>query len=407
MSPVRKPFANFFRGAWRIGKPYASVQHRFRFPWPHALTSKGRIPSTPRCSGVLAPTQAASNQCVLGSPRVVRLNLVRPARPALDRQARRLEPTGQLPPRGVDRRGVREWGLGLAPDPLEDLRLLLQEDLDGPVPFATVAGLAGQGEVAHAVGATPALGVDVLDLERHVGLAAIRARAVPLLEQVLPQLVPGERALLVRDARDLGVLDLLEVELDQLLGRRGDRTEPKEPADPGQDVGDAAFEARREPTLPSRPVVEPRWAVARLAGAAASTEGPACLERRLDGLAPVLDLDRGDDPPCLLLDDGQAGRLRARVDLDPMLAPGGDVAPILEDDREGESPEDRRPPPLEQDPRRAIRHGVSGFRSRSRTNACIVLAPMRERRPSRGRSSLRQCWNGLSCPRHRPRPSVF
>src|ERR1700682_2767014 len=283
-----------------------------------------------------------------------------PARPALDRQARRLEPTVQLPPRGVDRRGVRKWGLGLAPDPLEDLRLLLQEDLDGPVPFATVAGLAGQGEVAHAVGATPALGVDVLDLERHVRLAAIRARAVPLLEQVLPQLVAGERALLGRDARDLGVLDLLKVELDQLLRRRGDRTEPKEPADPGEHVGDAAFEARREPTLPSRPGIEPRGAVARLAGAAASTEGRTVGERRLDRRAPVLDLDRGDDPPCLLLDDGQAGRLRAGGGLDSMTAPGGDVAPIREDDREGESPEDRRPPLLEQDPR--PRHPARGER---------------------------------------------
>ena len=234
---------------------------------------------------MLAPTQAASSQCLLGRPCVVRLNFVRPPDPHSTGRpvawSRRDKSHRVALTAVASESGALAWG----PDPLEDLRLLLQEDLDGPVPFATVAGLAGQSEVAHAVGATPALGVDVLDLERHVRLAAIRACACHI-EQVLPQLVAGERALLGRDAGDLGVLDLLEVELDQLLRRRGDRTEPKEPADPGEHVGDAAFEARREPTLPSRPVIEPRWAVARLAGAAASTEGRTVGERRLDRRAP-------------------------------------------------------------------------------------------------------------------------
>ena len=118
----------------------------------------------------------------------------------------------------------------------QDLRLLLQEVLDGPVALAAVARLARQGEIRDAVGPALAPRDDVLDLERHVGLVAVRARAVVLLEQVLPHLVAGERALLVLDAGDLGVLDLLEVEPDQLLRRRGDRAEPEEPADPGQHV---------------------------------------------------------------------------------------------------------------------------------------------------------------------------
>jgi hypothetical protein len=65
----------------------------------------------------------------------------------------------------------------------------------------------------------------------------------------------------------------------------------------------------------------------------------------------VPDLDRRDD---------SAGRLRARIDLDPMLARGGDVAPILEDDREREHSEDCRSALLEQDS--GPRHPTGGER---------------------------------------------
>ena len=230
----------FDRGACRIGNPYVSVPQRFRLPWPHALTSSGRTPSTPRCSGVLAPTHAASSQCVLGRPRVVRLNFVRPPEPALDRQAGRLEPAEQLPARGVDRRGVLERPLGLRQDRSPAAPgLRLQEDLDRAVALAGVARLARQGEIARRGRCRPCScgtmcsiwsGTSVLSQYAHV--------RSPLLEQVLPHLVPGERALLVLDAGDLGILLFLEVEPDQLLRRRGDRAEPKEPADPGQHVGD-------------------------------------------------------------------------------------------------------------------------------------------------------------------------
>ena len=40
----------------------SSVQQRFRLPCPHALVRSGLTPVTSRCSGVLAPTHAASNQ---------------------------------------------------------------------------------------------------------------------------------------------------------------------------------------------------------------------------------------------------------------------------------------------------------------------------------------------------------
>jgi hypothetical protein len=171
---------------------------------------------------------------------------------------------------------------------------------------------------------------------------------------------PCERALLVLDARDLGILDLLEVELDQLLGRRGDRAEPEEPPDPGEHVGDAALQARREPTRTPRPVIEPLWAIACLAGPPAASQRSPGVERRLDRRAAVFDLDRGDDPSRPFLHDRDAGRLGPGIDLDPVPSGGGSDAPILEDDREGEHPEDRGPPPLEQDPR--PRHAARGER---------------------------------------------
>jgi hypothetical protein len=80
-------------------------------------------------------------------------------------------------------------------------------------------------------------------------------------------------------------------------------------------------------------------------------------------LATVLDLDRGDDLGGRLLHDGEAGDLRAGVDLDPVLVHDRvlDLA-ILEEDREGVGPEHCGPALRQQDPcpcRRARIEGLS------------------------------------------------
>ena len=258
-----------------------------------------------------------------------------------------------------------------------------REALDRAVPLATVAGRAGQAEVAHAVGAALALGVDVLDLQRHIGLAARRARAPELLEPVFPQLGAGRCPLLGRDAGDLGILPLLEVELDQLLREGRDRHQSSEPSDPGEHVGDSAQPARREPTLGLLLGFRvrgfgdaPQPTVARRAGPPSATEGLASEPQRRDRKAPVLDLDRGDDAAGRLVHDGDARDLRSRIDLDPRLVDDRILGPpVVPEDREGEAPEHRRTPLGQEDPgprRRArIERLAVGVESEDLHGACL------------------------------------
>ena len=88
----------------------------------------------------------------------------------------------------------------------------------------------------------------------------------------------------------------------------------------------------------------------------------------------------------------------------------GDLSQLevpAEPDREREPLEDRRAALLRRRLARAIRQGFSGFLSLSTTKACIkCIALVREYRPLRGKSWPRQCWEGLSCPQHWPRPST-
>src|SRR5215471_16565157 len=64
-----------------MGKPYLSVSHRRRCPWPVACISRGHTLSTRSSSGVEAPTHAASSQCVFGRFSLHRLYLVHPPVP--------------------------------------------------------------------------------------------------------------------------------------------------------------------------------------------------------------------------------------------------------------------------------------------------------------------------------------
>lgn len=61
------------------GKPNLSILVILLHPWPDAFTFKILVVKTSSAS--TTPTQAASNQCVLGSSNRVRLNLVKPPDP--------------------------------------------------------------------------------------------------------------------------------------------------------------------------------------------------------------------------------------------------------------------------------------------------------------------------------------
>ena len=146
---------------------------------------------------VLAPTHAASSQCVLGKPARRAVPLRRPPEPvstgrpvAWSRRnnSQRVALTAVASLSGL---------LALASGPsLEDRPGLgLQEDLDGPVALGRLHGSHARVRFETRSEPPRLLGDDVLDLERHVGLAAV-AHVLPiLLQQVLPHLVPGERRL--------------------------------------------------------------------------------------------------------------------------------------------------------------------------------------------------------------------
>src|SRR5712692_5416480 len=81
VAPIWKPLTRLACLGPVRGKPKRSIRHICRDPCPVAAMSNGTAPRTSMHSGVLVPTQAASSQCVLGSPRCVRLYLVSPPEP--------------------------------------------------------------------------------------------------------------------------------------------------------------------------------------------------------------------------------------------------------------------------------------------------------------------------------------
>ncbi len=79
ISPVLKPKAWLAALAFVRGKPCSFIKHIWRRCHRCALIASGTISRQPCIrSGVLAPTQRASSQWVLGSPRWTRFHLVRP-----------------------------------------------------------------------------------------------------------------------------------------------------------------------------------------------------------------------------------------------------------------------------------------------------------------------------------------
>ena len=330
MSPVWKPKDVF---GLRAGCPLATrtcptfvvvaaVPARLDQQGPHAFDQERLRGAGPDARGVqpVRLGQAAGRAVELGPT----------ARAALDRQARRLEPPEQLPAGGVDRRGVLERPLGVAAGPSPDRSgSFFRKSSTGRLPLRRLHG--SHARVRFETRSVPPLlrgtmcstwsGTSVLSQYAHVR-SCFSSR---YSRNSYPASVPCWYSMPEISGSSL----FLEIEPDQLLRRRGDRAEPAQPRDPGEHVGKAAFQRRREPALGFRLRLlvrglglAPRPAVSRLAGPPVPSEGLAVGERRLDRLAPVLDLDRGDDPARLLLDDCNAGRLRAGIDLDPMLVDG-------------------------------------------------------------------------------------
>jgi hypothetical protein len=138
--------------------------------------------------------------------------------------------------------------LGLSQNPRQHLRPVGQKRLHGPIPFRLVAPPAGKRQVRHPIRSAPALGVNVLDFERHVFLPAVGAPTPPLFEQVFAQLVTEERPMLVLDALDVGGLQGLGVEADEFQTDPGHRHPAPEPSHPGGYRLHPMAQTRRQPT---------------------------------------------------------------------------------------------------------------------------------------------------------------
>src|SRR5579863_7299257 len=76
MSPVRKPPTTLVALGALSGNPNAFGRHICRLCRPIAWMANGMTPCARIDAGVLAPTHAASSQCILGKPRCVRFHLV-------------------------------------------------------------------------------------------------------------------------------------------------------------------------------------------------------------------------------------------------------------------------------------------------------------------------------------------
>ena len=78
-----------------------------------------------------------------------------------------------------------------------------QKNFDGRVAFGHVARLTGYCQVTGSAGSSLGSWDDMIDLQREISFVAVNALTAPLLEQVFPDFISGQRPLLVLDPADL------------------------------------------------------------------------------------------------------------------------------------------------------------------------------------------------------------
>jgi len=234
------------------------------------------------------------------------------------------------------------------------------ERLDRVISLLLVAGTAGERQVRDPV--RPALrpGPDVVDFQRNVLCPAVGAGPAPLLQEILPDLVPGQGALLVIGSGNLRIFHLLHIESDQFLADGCDGSQFPKPIHPGRGRVDPVLQGGRKSSLRLRPVVETRLPVPEV-GPSPSAERPSGRQPVPDLAAPVFefgqdqdmgrifDLPRFERNNFLFPDQGDAGALAPRIELDP----GGLNLPTdssLETDGKGSDLVDHRLPPFRQLP---------------------------------------------------------
>ena len=112
---------------------------------------------------------------------------------------------------GVDGGRILEWKPGLSLD------CRVSEFRSGLLTLGLVAPVTGQGQIADPVDTAAAgFGDDVLFLQGQAGGAAVSAAVLPLDQKVFTHFKTEERAALVFDPLDFGIVERLGVEPDDL-----------------------------------------------------------------------------------------------------------------------------------------------------------------------------------------------
>ena len=239
-----------------------------------------------------------------------------PSAPGANGQPQLLKLAHQCVTRRVDRGGVPERGLGLR------LHLWVAELGRRPVALGQVAVVACQHEVGHAIGAAPAAGQLVIELEGHLPLATIRAAVPEFLQHIGPRLPAGQFTPLVLEAADFCVLQQLRIECDAFHLDAPDGRPPAVAARPIEHVADPRGKRGREPPAGTRAVVEAPRSVAQVGATAATAMSRALEHGLMHGGSAVAYLCEVQGVMvrallrCLLPHNGHARGLAARVDLE-------------------------------------------------------------------------------------------
>ena len=284
----------------------------------------------------------------LGKAELHAVVLGQPSTAALDRQSERLEPLVEHPARGVHGGSVPKWGFRLGENAGKTDGVALEEHADILHPLFPVARLTGETYVADAICAAPGTTHKVFDLQGHVFGIAVSTPAPPLFQEVLAYLISCQFALLILDACYLGMVHELRIELDQLHADLGDRAHAHQPPCPGERRGHPALKRRRKPALWPPSVVEPGRTVARFALPSPAANSPPSMQGVLD-LLPAMREFRGENHLAILIvDEGEASRLGARVEFQAEWPRDFLSHLLLEDEREGIAAKHRRLPGVEQ-----------------------------------------------------------
>ena len=278
ISPVRNPCTTLDCLARVRGNPYRSIRHICRRCLPVAVMSKGRTLRRRKCSGVLAPTQLASIQCVLGSPRLVRFHFVLPPLPVsrgarlparaytIPSARRSAPPYHRVEPSGTP-------GCDRAP-PVCPART--------PQPAADPCAGCRHGRLGHdcsrgrcphgcggSHGPVPKARWSHRNRHRHGSTSRGRTRAT--------QSPPASQ--LVGIARKIGLLQELRVELRQFNRHGPDGTQAEQACNPGEHVLEPTSQRGRQPARFPTAICKASGTVARVPLPPASSGGTSFGKR--------------------------------------------------------------------------------------------------------------------------------